>query len=63
MSRQCEICGKSANKANKISFSHKANVHRQYPNIQPVRASINGTVKNIKVCTSCIKANKVQKVI
>ncbi len=63
MSRECAICGKTANKANKISFSHKANVHRQVPNLQTVNAVIEGKVKKVKVCTSCIKANKVQKVI
>ncbi len=63
MSRECAICGKTANKANKISFSHKANVHRQVPNLQTVKAVIDGKVQSVKVCTSCIKANKVQKVI
>ncbi|MDD3594627.1 MAG: 50S ribosomal protein L28 [Candidatus Gastranaerophilales bacterium] len=63
MSRECAICGKVANKAHKISFSHKANVHRQVPNLQPVKAVIDGQVKKVKVCTSCIKANKVKKVV
>ena len=62
MSRQCEICGKVANKANKVSFSHKANVHRQVPNLQTVTAVIDGKVQKVNVCTSCIKSNKVQKV-
>lgn len=62
MSRQCAICGKTANKANKVSFSHKANVHRQVPNLQSVTAVIDGKVQKVNVCTSCIKANKVQKV-
>lgn len=63
MSRECAICGKKANKANKISFSHKANTYRQFPNLQSVKAMVNGVAKRIKVCTSCLRANKVQKVI
>lgn len=63
MSKECAICGKVANKANKISFSHKANVHRQVPNLQSVKAVVDGQVKKVKVCTSCIKANKVKKVV
>lgn len=63
MSKECAICGKVANKANKISFSHKANVHRQTPNLQSVKAVVDGQVKKVKVCTSCIKANKVKKVV
>ena len=62
MSRECAVCGKVANKANKISFSHKASVHRQVPNLQTITAVVDGKVQKIRVCTSCIKANKVQKV-
>ena len=63
MSRQCEICGKTPLKSAKLSFSHKQNVKRQAPNLQSVKVSVNGTVKRINVCTSCLKAGKVQKVL
>jgi len=63
MSRQCEKCGKTPLKAAKISFSHKQNVHRQAPNLQSVKVNENGTIKRIKICTSCIKAGKFQKAI
>ena len=59
MSRECEICGKTPLKAAKLTFSHKQNVHRQAPNLQSVKVKIKGTVKTMKVCTSCIKAGKV----
>lgn len=61
MSRECEICGKKPLKAAKLSFSHKQNVHRQAPNLQSVKVNQGGTVKSIKICTSCLKAGKVQK--
>ena len=61
MSKQCDVCGKKPLKAAKISFSHKQHVHRQFPNLQSVKINVNGTVKKIKVCTSCLKANKVAK--
>ncbi len=63
MSRQCEICGKKPLKAAKRSFSNKANVYRQIPNLQSVKAVICGVVKKARVCTSCIKANKVRKAV
>ena len=63
MSRECAVCGKRPIKANKISFSNKHNSHLQVPNLQSVKANLNGTVKRINVCTSCIKANKVQKAV
>lgn len=62
MPRLCEVCGKGSNKAQKVSFSHKHHTYKQRPNLQPVKTEINGTVKTIDVCTSCIKANKVRKV-
>ena len=61
MSVVCDICGKKSIKAAKITFSHKQNTHRQLPNIQSVRAIVNGQVKKLNVCTSCIKAGKVTK--
>ena len=63
MAKQCEICGKAAIKAAKRSFSNKQYVHTQEPNLQTVKAVVNGSVKKIRVCTSCIKAGKVQKAI
>ena len=62
MSRICDVCGKAPLKAHKISFSHKAHTYRQCPNLQSVKVAIKGHVKKLKVCTSCIKANKVVKV-
>ena len=50
-------------KAAKLSFSHKHNVYRQSPNLQSVKVNQNGTVKNIKVCTSCLKAGKVHRAV
>ena len=58
MSRQCEICGKKPLKAASLTFSHKQNVKRQAPNLQSVKVNLGGTVKTMKVCTSCIKAGK-----
>ncbi|MDD3419975.1 MAG: 50S ribosomal protein L28 [Candidatus Gastranaerophilales bacterium] len=63
MSRQCEICGKKPLKAAKRSFSNKAHTYKQIPNLQSVKAVINGKVKKANVCTSCIRANKVQKAV
>jgi large subunit ribosomal protein L28 len=45
-----------------ISHSHRRTKRRWNPNIQRVRALVNGSPKRIRVCTSCLKAGKVQKV-
>jgi large subunit ribosomal protein L28 len=74
MSRVCEICGKHVVAGGSISrrgmakkyggvgsrvIAHNKRVFR--PNLKKVRAWVNGGVKRITVCTSCIQAGKVVK--
>jgi large subunit ribosomal protein L28 len=59
MASVCEVCGKSPSFGNSISHSHRRTKRRWNPNIQRVRAIINGAPKRLHVCTSCIRANKV----
>jgi len=63
MSKQCEVCGKKTLKSAKLTFSHKQLVNRQTPNLQTVRVNVNGATRKMTVCTSCLKANKVQKAV
>ena len=63
MAKCCEICGKAPVKSAKRTFSNIKVVGTQEPNLQSVKAVVNGVVKRIRVCTSCIKAGKVQKAI
>ncbi|HDK26565.1 MAG TPA: 50S ribosomal protein L28 [Candidatus Atribacteria bacterium] len=60
---KCEICGKGPQFGNKISHSHKVTNRKWSPNIQKVKVSIDNTVKRINVCTSCLKAGKVKKIV
>jgi large subunit ribosomal protein L28 len=57
----CDVCGKGPGFGNRVSFSHRRTRRRWNPNIQPVRAKVDGTTKRLKVCTSCIKAGKVTR--
>ena len=61
MGKHCEICGKAPVKAATRTFSNIKVVHTQEPNLQSVKAVVNGVVKKITVCTSCLKAGKVTK--
>lgn len=63
MSKKCDVCGKTPIKAAKLTFSHKQVVHRQSPNLQSVKVNVNGQTKRISICTSCLKAGKVQKAL
>jgi len=74
MSRICAVCGKGPVAGNTIArrglAKKKGGVgkkitgitkRRFLPNLQTIRIVRNGTVRRTKVCTSCIKAGKIQK--
>ena len=61
MAKVCEICGKKPMFGNNVSHAHNITKRRWMPNLQSVRAIVNGTPKRVTVCTSCLKAGKVIK--
>lgn len=63
MARVCEICGKGPTTGYRVSHAHNRTKHRWLPNLQSIRVLIDGTVKKLKVCTSCIRSGKVQKAV
>ena len=63
MAKICSICGKKPQVGNNVSHAHNKTKRRWLPNLQSIRAKINGVKKRIKVCTSCIRAGKVVKAI
>lgn len=62
MSNTCEICGKGVLAGNKVSHSNRKSRTTWKPNIQKVRAVIDGKVKSINVCTSCLRSGKVTRI-
>jgi large subunit ribosomal protein L28 len=44
-----------------VSHSHRRTPRRWNPNIQRVRAKVGGSPRRLNVCTSCIKAGKVER--
>ena len=76
MARVCQLCGKKAQVGNAVTLRGRAKylggvgtkvtgiTRRKFqPNLQRVRASINGTNQTIKVCTQCIRSGRVTKPI
>ncbi len=63
MARACDICGKKPMVGNNVSHAHNRTPRRFLPNLQKVRALIDGSVRRITVCTTCIKTGRVQKVV
>jgi large subunit ribosomal protein L28 len=45
-----------------VSHSHRRSPKRWNPNIQRVRALVDGTPRRVNACTSCIKAGKVVRI-
>ena len=44
-----------------VSHAHNVTSRRFEPNLQNVRAVVNGAVKRLRVCTSCIRSNRITK--
>jgi len=63
MSRVCDVCGKRAQTGNNRSHALNATKRKFFPNLSKINAEIDGKVKSIKICSSCLKANKVKKVV
>ncbi|MDA0986713.1 MAG: 50S ribosomal protein L28 [Bacteroidetes bacterium] len=61
MSKICDICGKKPIAGHNVSHANNRTPRRWLPNLQAVRATINGKTKRIRACSSCIRAGKVLK--
>lgn len=61
MASKCDVCLKGPSFGKSVSHSHRRTSRRWNPNIQSVRANVNGTAKRVNVCTACLKAGKVQR--
>ena len=61
MAKRFEICDKGPVVGRTVSHAHNVGPRRFEPNLQTVRALINGGVKRIRVCTRCLRSNKVVK--
>jgi large subunit ribosomal protein L28 len=62
MAKVCEICGKKPMFGHNMSHAHNLSKRRWSPNLQRVSVIIDGKRKKIRVCASCLKSGKVQKV-
>ena len=63
MAANCDVCAKGPSFGNSVSHSHQRTRRRWNQNIQRVRAVVAGTQKRLNVCTSCLKAGKVQRAV
>lgn len=61
MANYCEICGKGTMSGMNVSHSHLKTKRTWKPNIQRVRAIVDGETKRVNVCTRCLRSGKVQR--
>jgi large subunit ribosomal protein L28 len=61
MAQACALCGKKPSVGNHVSHANNKRKRRFNPNLQRVRAVVNGTVRRIRVCTRCLRSGKVSK--
>lgn len=61
MAKRCDICGKGPMSGNNVSHAHNTTRRRFLPNLQKVRAMVQGGVRQVRVCSSCLRSGKVQK--
>lgn len=66
MARICTVCGKRPQVANIVSHANNRTKKWVYPNVHKIRYTLPTCPNNVhagNVCTKCVKAQKVQKVI
>lgn len=60
---KCEICSKDVKFSLQVSHSHRRTARTFKPNVQSVKANVNGTTKKVNVCTRCLRSGKVERAI
>lgn len=61
MANFCEVCGKGTMSGMNVSHSHLKTKKTWKPNIQRVRAIVDGEIKRVNICTRCLRSGKVQR--
>jgi large subunit ribosomal protein L28 len=59
----CDICGKGPRFGHNISHAHNLTQKIWYPNLQRVRVRVAGGTRRLRLCTRCLRSNRVQKAI
>ena len=58
---KCEVCGKATTFGIKLSHSHRRTNRSFKPNVQKVKAVVNGTPCRVHACTRCLRSGKVER--
>ncbi len=58
---KCDICGKGVSFGIQVSHSHRRTNRTFKPNVQKVKAIVNGTPCRVHACSRCLRSGKVQR--
>ena len=61
MAYRCDICGKGSITGNTVSHAHNKSNRLYKPNLQKVRAKVNGQTKRVLICTRCLRSGVIEK--
>ena len=57
----CDLCGKHHQTGHNVSHANNKTKRVFKPNLQIVRALIDGRTRRLRVCTRCLRSGKVKK--
>ncbi len=63
MSRVCQVCGKRPVSGNNVSHAHNKTKRRFMPNLQRIKVNEGGVNRRMRVCTRCIRSDRVAKAV
>lgn len=63
MGKFCEVCAKGTLNGNKVSHSNRKSGKKWAPNVQSVRAVVDGRTVHLNVCTRCLRSGKVERAL
>ncbi len=61
MAKYCEVCNKGIVSGNTVSHSNRKSRRTWSPNVQRVRAIVDGSPRRMYVCTRCLRSGKVTR--
>ena len=63
MAYACDLCEKKPQSGNNVSHANNKTRRTFSPNLQTVRAVVNGANRRIRVCTRCLRSGMVKKAV
>ncbi|MDF0644059.1 MAG: 50S ribosomal protein L28 [Nitrospira sp.] len=63
MAFACDICLKRHQTGHNVSHANNKTKRSFNPNLQRVRAIVDGSAKRIRVCTRCLRSGLVKKAV